>query len=383
MKVSFAPLLVALLVSVTGVAVACVATAQTTQVVVLRNGNILEGQVDRLGDSYRVLTGVSEIRLASRDVERVVPTLFDAYACKRIEVREDSASDHIALAMWCIRHEIWPQAMAELEAARKIQPNHPDIVYLERRIEVASQAAMRAAELATLTKVEPAPVDSEQKAAELAQLEKLAATLPPGALQDFSRHIQPILVNGCAVVGCHSSEDDRQFRLNRDLVRGVANRESTLKNLQAVWSVIDHQTPDYSPLLLQPAVPHGGLPKPVFGGSRQKVHDRLKEWVLLATGKAQPAPTVDPNAVQLAGHQAPVLPGQPSAIDPAAVQPATVPEEEMHFWEDPDAGAPPEASMPHVRTPIRQGADIKPFEPRDEFDPELFNRQQASPTGKP
>lgn len=378
MKVSSALLLILL-------PFAPVAMAQTTEVVVLRNGNILEGQVDRIGDSYRIATGTSEMRLTSRDVERVVPTLLDAYACKRIEVREDSAADHIVLAMWCIRHELWPQAGMELEEVRKIHPRHPDIAYLNRRIEVASSAAMRATEMASLAKAETPAVDTSAKAAELAQLEQLAATLPEGALQDFSRHIQPILVNGCAAGGCHSTEDARSFQLNRDLIRGVANRESTLKNLQAVWSIIDQETPEHSPLLMQPAVPHGGLPKAVFAGPRQKVQDRMKEWVLLATGKTQPTPMpTDPNAVQLAGHQTPVLPGQPAVADPAAaMNPEMAAEDEMHFWEDPDAGAPPEASMPDARTPIRQGADIKPFEPRDEFDPELFNRQQAAPAGKP
>ncbi|WP_442481587.1 hypothetical protein [Aeoliella sp. SH292] len=362
-----------------------VAMAQTTEVVVLRNGNILEGQVDRIGDAYRIATGTSEMRLTSRDVERVVPTILDAYACKRIEVREDSAADHITLAMWCIRHELWPQAQMELEEVRKIYPRHPDIAYLERRIEVASSAAVRATDMAALAQAEVPTVDTNAKAAELAQLEQLAATLPEGALQDFSRHIQPILVNGCAAGGCHSTEDARSFQLNRDLIRGVANRESTLKNLQAVWAIIDQEKPEHSPLLMQPAVPHGGLPKPVFIGARQKAQDRMKEWVLLATGRTQPAPLpTDPNAVQLAGHQTPALPGQPAVVDPAAAaNPEMVAEEEMHFWEDPDAGAPPEASMPDVRTPIRQGADIKPYEPRDEFDPELFNRQQAAPAGKP
>src|SRR5690606_34091854 len=127
---------------------------------------------------------------------------------------------------------------------------------------------------------------------------------------------------------------------------------------------IDHTTPAHSPLLMQPAVPHGGLPKPGFAGPRQKVQARLTEWVLLATGKTQPTPPTDPNAIHLAGHQASALPGQPAVVDEAtAANPGMAAEEEMHFWEDPEAGAPPEASMPDARTPIRQGADIKPFEP--------------------
>ena len=84
-------------------------------------------------------------------------------------------------------------------------------------------------------------------------------------------------MNGCATGGCHSTSDARELQLNRDLVRGVANRESTLRNLQAVMRVIDRETPEYSPLLLQPAVPHGGLPRAVFDGHRRVPEQRLAD----------------------------------------------------------------------------------------------------------
>ncbi|WP_425399831.1 hypothetical protein [Aeoliella sp.] len=357
--------------------------SHAAEVVVLRNGNVLEGEVDRLQDVVRVATENSQHYLPLRDVERITATLLDAYAAKRIEVREGSVSDHLALAKWCMRQEIWPQAAAEIEDARKIDPKNGAVEYVQRQYEVMSRAAMRTQQAAA-----PAPPtadDSHQRAAELAEMEKLATSLPPGTLEDFARHVQPILVNGCATGGCHSMDDNRELRLNRDLLRGTANRESTLRNLQAVWNSIDQQTPQYSPLLLQPAVPHGGLPRPVFDGHREKVRERLAEWVMKATGKDQVAPPTQPPTVELAAHQQTVAP-------PTAQMPPTQPGQPRHFWEDPAAMQSPDTpeatpatkatETPVAKPAIRYGAEPKRYEPRDEFDPEVFNRQHQTPADK-
>lgn len=346
--------------------------SSAAEVVVLRNGNVLEGEVDRLQGVVRVATESGEHYLNVRDVERITATLLDAYAAKRIEVREGSISDHLELAKWCMRQEIWPQAAAEIQDARKIDSDNRAIDYVERQLEVMSRAAMRAHE--PVAQAEPV-VDDQQRAAELAELEKLAKSLPDGALQDFARHVQPILVNGCATNGCHSMDDARELRLNRDLIRGTANRESTLRNLQAVWNSIDHSTPQYSPLLLQPAVPHGGLPRPVFDGHRQIAREKLTEWVLKATGQDQvvPQPATQQPSIELAAHQQPVAQTQSQANSEQECQP-------RHFWEDPAAGASPLAEQTQdARPAVQRGAEVKRYEPRDEFDPEVFNRQQQQP----
>ena len=353
------------------VLISVAAQAQTPQVVVLRNGNVLQGQVDRLADGYYVTTESSEFRLAARDVERIAATVQDAYVAKLADVREDSASDRLALASWCMQQQLWQAAANELAAARAISSRNPQIGYLERRLAVMSEAANR-----TEPAVQTVETDhtAEQRAAENARLEALAAELPAGTLEDFARHVQPILVNGCATGGCHSTGDKREFSLNRDLIRGVANRESTLRNLEAVMKFVDRQTPEYSPLLLQPAVPHGGLPHPVFSGPRQKVQDRLVEWVNKATGHDQvETPAAPGSEVEVASHQTSTASQTAPEMTPAAT-----PKAPEHFWEDPAAlGVEGESAEAVAAAPaeIKFGLTAKRFEPRDEFDPELFNRQ--------
>lgn len=342
------------------------ALGQTSQVVVLRNGNVLKGEIDHLGDFYRVATGTSEIRLPARNVERIVSTLQDAYLAKRGELREGSITDHLDLAVWCIRQELWGQADIELDMARSIDADNANISFIKRRLDVASRAALRAAQpVAAPPAVEP--LETQAKAVELAELEQLAASLPPGSLEQFARHIQPILVNGCATGGCHSSSDGNGLTLNRDLVRGLANRESTLRNLRAVWEAIDQQVPDHSPLLLQPAVPHGGLPQPVFSGHRKKAQEKLVAWVHAAT--VTPSQNVATPHVELAAYETALMPG--------TVSPSTAGQEPRHFWEDPQAGAPPVVEGAAVQPSLKYGATPTKFKPRDEFDPELFNRQHT------
>jgi len=362
--------------------------SSATQVVVLRNGNVLEGQVDELPGTYRVITATSEIRLAAREVERLAPTLISAYDAKRAEVRKKSASDHLQLASWCVRQELWPQAARELNDAGSIDGDHPLLPVIDRRLQVAVRAAQRASErLPTMTTQQEDAV-AQQRAEELAELEALAASLPAGSLESFARQVQPILVNGCAAASCHGTQEGTHehgsaanvaqagaFRLNRDSLRGVGTRESTLRNLQAAWQAIDHENPIYSSLLMQPAVPHGGLARPVFAGNRERLHETLTEWVVNASAVPQPAATeVDPH-VELATHTTEGQMGlgtyAPQSADSPSASAGAPQTGERHFWElDEELGTP--------EPKVRYGAKLKPYEPRDEFDPELFNRRQAA-----
>ncbi len=341
-----------------------------TKVVVLHNGNVLVGEVDHLGDAYRVATGTTEIRLSVREVERVVGSLLEAYDAKRAAWKIATTDEHLRLAAWCIRQEMWPQAALELNNARQRERRHPSIALLQRRLQVASRAAMRASEPLPLLKPDPKVKHEaeEKRASELQELESLAQSLPEGSFEDFNRHIQPILVNGCAVAGCHCMEDAQQLRLSRDLLRGLGNRESTLRNLQAVWGVVDLQSPHYSPLLTQPAVPHGGLSQPVFTGNRKRLQERLAEWVRVATQPSQadptPTPTIELVTHELATHEL----GGPRLENRTPVAPEA---ESPHFWEVGPDGEPLESQ-------VQRGLKSSQFKPKDEFDPEIFNRQQSA-----
>lgn len=341
------------------------------QVVVLRNGSSLQGEVYPLGDYYRVRTATTEVRLAARDVERVAPTLVDAYDARRAERKVWTADDHLRMAAWCIRQELWPQAAREINDARVMEPSHGALQLFEHRLKMAAEAAERRAQGVTPEPVEKVLASDNAEKQEMAELGQLAEGLPPGALEEFTRNVQPLLVNNCTLAGCHSMNDERSFRLNRDVVHGMGNRRSTLRNLKAVMEAIDAETIDASPLLVMSGKAHGGMVQPAFTGHREKLHGRLVEWARKATGQA-----VEPATAE--------LPAEGQALPDGAVVPATreegadLPpvEEDLHFWETDGAGQ-------KIKGETQRGAQLKPFTPRDEFDPEIFNRQQGTQDAAP
>ena len=168
------------------------------------------------------------------------------------------------------------------------------------------------------------------------------AQLPEGALEQFTRHFQPLLVNNCTASGCHQSGGDRTFQLNRDLLHGMADQRSTRENLAAVLSAIDRQAPASSPLLTAALEPHAGQPMPLLGGRHAQRAEDLQAWVnLVATEQPAAAATPTPTDKTTGGVFSVV--------------------KEQKARERMLGKTPPKVAT--------QGL-------RDEFDPEIFNRRR-------
>jgi len=79
--------------------------APQSGVLVLRNGQVLNGDVTRAGDYYIVSQGEgSELRLKADDVELFCGSIDEAYEFKTRHLSGLSAKPHIELAKWCMRH---------------------------------------------------------------------------------------------------------------------------------------------------------------------------------------------------------------------------------------------------------------------------------------
>ena len=336
------------------------------EIVMLRNGSLIEGEVEVLGSQIMVETSASRMRLSRSEVDDVVASRQDAYEKKRARIVHPTAEKHLQLARWCLRQELWAQAARELLDARTRDPAHPALTDLERRLAVQLQAARRPQTPAEDTSPQ-VPMDAD---GELRELEELAAQLDPQAIEQFTRQIQPILVNGCGAANCHGSEVGGQFQLNRDWVRNMANRRSTLRNLRSTLELVDRDNPAASRLLVVPAAAHANLNGPVFRGRREPLQDRLSDWAYLASGvelEAEDASEFGPldRAVVPAGYgpaQGTALPDIPDGLNGEPVI-DDLPEA-AHFWEREGAA---------IRTAPKLIEGPAPI--RDEFDAEIFNRQ--------
>jgi hypothetical protein len=191
-------------------------------------------------------------------------------------------------------------------------------------------------------------------------------SLPGPVVERFTRKIQPILVNNCTTSGCHQRGGAQQFQLDRALLHGLANRRSTMRNLTAALTLVDGEQPQLSPLLIVPRQTHGGMSAPIFGPRQAELFHHLFDWVSLVTRSepTQPLPlaaNMPSGEITLANNTEPIS-GSKNGASP-----------ESDFLTSQDVQQ--QFSL-RAKPLVRFGARLEAWRPKDEFDPEIFNRQQ-------
>ncbi len=347
-------------------------------VVLLANGELLAGTIIPAGDRYDIRLPSGEIRLRRSEVALVCRDAHECYVHKRSGIEQGRAADHLALAEWCLRNGLLTEGEQELNAARAADASHPRIRLVESRLALAKAPPP----------AEPAP--SVETSTSNVALDDVARNLPPGAMENFTDTIQPLLLNYCSKGGCHSSPRDGNLKLEH-LHSKLAGRSTTQRNLQRVLALVDRQDPAQSPLLQAPIRPHGPVASAIFTDRQQSQYRQLVQWVYFVAGSRRPV-----DRPSLAERTAPLLQAVPGATGSTAVQPTqsslqATPDAEAPA-DGPSPAAPQGASSeeqaytpaelralgidPYADSQIQRGAKVTPaFVPRDEFDPEIFNRR--------
>lgn len=369
-------------------------------IVVLQDGGVLTGQITRAADWYIVARGGGQMQIAQSRVLLVCRTMEEAYEFRRQQLGGQKAGDHLRLAEWCMRYDLRAEATRELAEARRLDPDQPRLAVLERRLEKGnSQPKAKQAVASTAANPRAVPQAKSQAGDVGAPATEPAGNLSDGVVELFTRRVQPVLVNNCTTSGCHQRGGAETFQLDRALLRGEANRRSTMHNLEAALALVDRAHPDQSPLLTIPRKTHGGMAGPIFGPRQEQAFEHLVDWVALIT----PTVPIDPVADQgINATEANVATG-PSGN--GTVKPRGSP---IRPLVQTDISSPiervPVATQAHdgPRKPVRQpspvrtaaatdsdepltlkqphrlqvGAQLKSWQPRDAFDPEIFNRGQ-------
>jgi hypothetical protein len=323
-------------------------------VLVLHNGQVLRGGITRVGDKFMVTLGENgELRIPVRDVQMHCRDLREVYLRKRLTLNETDVAGHLELADWCLRHSLLPQAADEVLAAIAVQPDHPQIYALERRLQLAVNRPL------TTLRTER----QKRPAVSLDELERTMRELPEDVVQTFTAHVQPLLVNRCASNACHGSGSDAEFRLVRPSWGKTLTRRFTQRNLYASLAQIDKESPEKSPLLTAPSAPHGNLASTVFGERDQQQFELLANWVQQLVHQEDPPPET-------------IAPGPSSLLQASYAEPVSLPRTE-------DGSAPNDRLSGSKNTPtsgVKPGAGKRgDFVPRDPFDPEIFNRRFLRP----
>jgi hypothetical protein len=348
------------------------------RLLVLQDGGVLRGQISSEGEHYVVARGGGRMRVAASKVMRVCSSLDEAYHARRQQMTRPSAEAHLALAEWCLRNDLRGHAQSELADANSLDPRHPRLALLERRLMVAGQQPRMPTAVAPVA--EPS---SSQPDATPALPQRANADVSERVVERFTRKVQPVLVNNCTESGCHQRGGAESFQLDRALLHGLANRRSTRSNLAAALALVDREKPELSRLLTVPRRPHGGMVDPVFGPRHEQAYLHLVEWVALVTQSEPAEPDLLPTSELLAdalarGEKRLAAEGNLSAPSETA---APLGPEDHEQTPDGVIQAGYEQLAPSLATatrPLRIGAQIEQWQPRDPFDPEIFNRRHAT-----
>lgn len=237
----------------------------TGRVLVLDNERTLEGEVERVGEQYRVRRSVGETWVPGERVLRLCQTREQAYEFLRSRANLVDADERLRLANWCYLHGLREQALAEVTAAVELRPEHAESRRLLRNLQRHATAAL------------PSERDIERREAGPPAVSS-PVELTTESLSLFVTKVQPILMNACA--SCHAGGDKQTgFRLTRAFEFNTAHRRTLQANLTAVLAQINVDTPAASPLLLKAVSVHGEMAQPALKGRQSAAYKTLEEWV--------------------------------------------------------------------------------------------------------
>lgn len=307
-------------------------------VLLLKNTNILRGKIQKQGDYFHIHLPNGKLQIREQQVETVCENLEAAYEYRLGKHGGSTADSHLDLAGWSIRHELYTHAQAELDKASSIDDDHPRLALLQRQLKQAKQMAdyQREQEIAK-AKVQPKPKPINPETLEKA---------PRWARALFVRQIQPLMVHSCATGGCHQNAIQSEFQLSRLAIDGVGHPGVTLRNLAATLERINWDTAEQSELLVLAREAHGGdASSEPLPPQKLRVLQSWVEQLAEANSKKN-----EPNAL-------------PEVLEVAEV--SITPTLALN---------PPQLAIPKPTNPAPAGGvRTASYQPRDAFDPAVFN----------
>lgn len=274
------------------------------KVLLLENERVLEGEIELVGDRYRIKRTIGETLLPTSGVAKLCATMDEAYLFLRGRTNLEDADERLKLVSWCVRYGLKERAVEEAAAAVELRPGHAPSSRLLAHLK--------------------ASVEQEQFRKEInltAQADETPTVLPIEVANDslslFATRIQPILMNTCA--NCHSTGKGGNFKLQRVYELSKPNQKNLQQNLAAVLGQVNLQQPDNSPFLGKALSLHGGATKAPIKGRESETYKVLENWVQMTTARHASVKVEPPSA--FAEEKAGVKPVKPSQPAPKEKEP--------------------------------------------------------------
>ena len=213
------------------------------RILVLDNERTVEGDIERVGNQYRIRRGIGESWIPGDKALRLCANREEAYRFLKGRFNLEDPDECLRLARWCQAEGLNERALENVSVAVQLRPGHG-----ESRRFLANLQCAAAAKPATSPPVHPStPADTTA-----------IPDLNNEALGLFATKVQPILMNAC--VSCHATGRGGTFKLTRiPLESGPANRRPLQQNLAAVLAQVNMEKPQNSPFLTKAITAHGEM----------------------------------------------------------------------------------------------------------------------------
>ncbi len=315
--------------------------------VLLKNDKVLFGDAHQLGEFILVRTGPDdELRLPRSEVACWAKSLTDLYQYRLDHRPTADLRQHLIDANWCLQYELLDLATKELNAAKAIASEHPEVQLLESQLQRRRQPTEP-----SIATIETTSFLQES----LPEPESESNQIDPLILKNFSSHVQSTLINRCG--RCHNQHSQRNWQLLVPSGGTRATARMTRENLTSTLRMVDPNDPQNSPLLIKATSPHGGTEAPLTVRNAKAVV-ALRQWLqqttrMVAPAQSDHAASTTPKSQQTAYSEPESLESN-SAVIPVSF------ESEIAATPTPSANSNAPARLPTVANP---------------FDPSLFNRR--------
>jgi hypothetical protein len=242
-------------------------------ILVLADGKVLDGRFLPRPDGYEVEVQGGRMFIESARVRFIARDFEDAYQRMRASFSELTPQSHMELARWCLTNKRTDLARREVLDALHKDPNRIDAQRLLQSLVQQSEQAPKSSGGSGLSEFPSLarPAGPVPEARSLAGLSRSVA-------QDYTRHIQRILMNNCASAGCHGVRTTSSFQLTSS--HQGSSVSIAERNLAAVMKQIDLTRPSSSPLLSVLEGNHPNTSAPLFRGRSGAVQMKtLRDWV--------------------------------------------------------------------------------------------------------
>ena len=270
-----------------------VAVAAAERVVLLRNGNLVRGdETQQLDDTIVVRTQRSELRIPLSEVDYVADSMDVIYRRKSKGAKRPSQIEK--LVGWCLQQGLIREAHTELQRLQKVAPAHPSLSSLQRSLARRQSNQQANQQTSQPSSVLPAksPLHPDSQYAQ-----DHIDSLSSDSLRDYARVVQPLLLNRCAMAGCHGKAPKSKYQM---LGRGhsVVSQNLTHRNLGATLRQVD-ATAQQSLLWVSASQLHGGMTRTL----KQDEANRLLLWIDRASRELDVDGTRDRSSVRQASAE--------------------------------------------------------------------------------